>query len=728
MEPSHCTVVILQQPSPAPFIIADGTDQQPSKPSYLSILQSVFAQVSVTSHQSEALTWIKEQPSTLLLLDLDDQEDDSLGCFANTTWISTIVKQIEDDNVPVIVCSSNENSSFMLDCVHAGAADYILKPMRLDVVKTLFLVLHRRRSHSKMHGDDGSSPTLSSDNVMSPAVTTTATTTTTTTAPITPTQFHSLQHHQLRDDSTLQLRMKELVLKDTLLTKVVLDIYAPAPPTVGDMSLSSDDIQSLQEKVDDWNFSPFDLSHQELIHCVFLMFKPVLACHELDHLVITQGKHTNRKKACYFYCDSKEKQHHLRASSYSVEQLYDFISDLSSTYHDNNSYHNFAHAVDVLQCSYYILRQLGVIPFGQRHSLASNIKPQDLLRPIDILALFIAAIGHDAAHPGVNNLFLINSATPLALLYNDRSVLESFHSMTLFQIMKKHGLDQISGGTGTSNYQEFRKTVVTSILATDMSLHNEYVMKIKEQSVRFQDQSSCSKVDEEQERLLICSAIIKCADISNVARPFFHATKWAELLVEEFACQGDLEKELGMPVSPLNDREKLVLEDSQIGFIQFVAMGLFKHVREVMQEMSFAVDQLESNLRRWENRKHTTHDSGVSTLNDKEEQDSDTLLHHPPLPAPPRQSSSTGVNNDISSSPYNTQPPELEFLHSRMSMESPPIEMTSMPTMAMRHYTASGKDNHHDDDLSTLSHFAATSRNQPPGWHDGPVYCQCTIQ
>lgn len=39
-----------------------------------------------------------------------------------------------------IVLSSNETASFMLDCIHAGAADYILKPMRLDVVKTLFLV------------------------------------------------------------------------------------------------------------------------------------------------------------------------------------------------------------------------------------------------------------------------------------------------------------------------------------------------------------------------------------------------------------------------------------------------------------------------------------------------------------------------------------------------------------------------------------------------------------
>lgn len=39
-----------------------------------------------------------------------------------------------------IVCSANDNSSFMLDCVHAGAADYLIKPLRPDVIKTLFLV------------------------------------------------------------------------------------------------------------------------------------------------------------------------------------------------------------------------------------------------------------------------------------------------------------------------------------------------------------------------------------------------------------------------------------------------------------------------------------------------------------------------------------------------------------------------------------------------------------
>lgn len=66
-------------------------------------------------------------------------------------------------------------------------------------------------------------------------------------------------------------------------------------------------------------------------------------------------------------------------------------------------------------------------------------------------------------------------------------------------------------------YIVFRKIVVNSILATDMSMHDEYVEKIKQQATRIKenqinwnDKSTCEK-----EKILLCSALIKCADISN---------------------------------------------------------------------------------------------------------------------------------------------------------------------------------------------------------------------
>lgn len=141
---------------------------------------------------------------------------------------------------------------------------------------------------------------------------------------------------------------------------------------------------------------------------------------------------------------------------------------------------------------------------------------------------------------------------------------------------------------------ELRKIIVSSILSTDMAHHSDYVNQIKQQAYRFHHEQI---QNEETERILLCCALIKCADISNVARPFRRGAKWAQLLVQEFVCQGDLERERGMHV--VYDRNQL-LEESQIGFIRFVALDLFQNVREVLNEISFAVDQMQANLKQWE--------------------------------------------------------------------------------------------------------------------------------
>ena len=53
-------------------------------------------------------------------------------------------------------------------------------------------------------------------------------------------------------------------------------------------------------------------------------------------------------------------------------------------------------------------------------------------------------------------------------------------------------------------------------------------------------------------------------------------------MAEEFARQGDLEKELGLNVLPINDRGKVSLGEFQLTFERTIALKLYKAVANVI--------------------------------------------------------------------------------------------------------------------------------------------------
>jgi 3',5'-cyclic-nucleotide phosphodiesterase len=127
----------------------------------------------------------------------------------------------------------------------------------------------------------------------------------------------------------------------------------------------------------------------------------------------------------------------------------------------------------------------------------------------------ITAIGHDVGHPGVNNAFLVNLKAPLAQLYNDRSVLESFHCAAFSQILRRYW-------PASFQATEMRKLLINTILATDMGVHFDYMKKLAQLQQTFHDGDEAGLVDGcdsralDEWRTLACSLLIKCADISNV--------------------------------------------------------------------------------------------------------------------------------------------------------------------------------------------------------------------
>lgn len=88
------------------------------------------------------------------------------------------------------------------------------------------------------------------------------------------------------------------------------------------------------------------------------------------------------------------------------------------------------------------------------------------------------------------------------------------------------------------------------------------------------------------------------------ARKFDTATRWTEILTDEFARQASMEQDLGIPTAlyaaPV--REVIELGKSQIGFMNMFAIPLFGGVTDVMPGMAFCVEELERNKAAWESR------------------------------------------------------------------------------------------------------------------------------
>lgn len=98
--------------------------------------------------------------------------------------------------------------------------------------------------------------------------------------------------------------------------------------------------------------------------------------------------------------------------------------------------------------------------------------------------------------------------------------------------------------------------------------------------------------------------LLHSADISNPAKPQSLAVPWAKRALGEFFAQGDKEKELALPVSPLCDKETTKTADSSIGFLQFVVRPLYVLLGDIIPQVKEEVLPIvNSNLDYWQDEK-----------------------------------------------------------------------------------------------------------------------------
>eukprot|EP00002_Diphylleia_rotans_P016127 TRINITY_DN3133_c0_g1_i12.p1 TRINITY_DN3133_c0_g1~~TRINITY_DN3133_c0_g1_i12.p1 ORF type:complete len:537 (+),score=99.50 TRINITY_DN3133_c0_g1_i12:1481-3091(+) len=259
-------------------------------------------------------------------------------------------------------------------------------------------------------------------------------------------------------------------------------------------------------------------------------------------------------------------------------RLKNFLMELASGYSNDVPYHNQKHATDV------------VLTFT---ALLTNGRIANFLSDFDLFACVMAAAMHDHGHPGCNNAFHINAGSTKAIIYNDKSVLESFHISSSWMILKAPKNNFLEG-LSTAQKKDFRNTIIDLILATDMAQHFEIMSELKAKIA-----ANTLDFSDVRTKNLLLKVAIKLSDLGHSARTLEHHEKWCTLVQQEFFKQGDKEKEMGLPVSPFMDRETCIVPKSQSGFMNFVATPLFEAFN-YSGDYDDVVGQVKANARFWE--------------------------------------------------------------------------------------------------------------------------------
>jgi hypothetical protein len=155
----------------------------------------------------------------------------------------------------------------------------------------------------------------------------------------------------------------------------------------------------------------------------------------------------------YIYIWIMEKTDLLNVFNFDSDLFIKFVLSIEKSYRAENPYHNMFHGADVLQAVYYLSKLDSI-----------SLKFSDL----DLLSLFFAAAVHDVDHPGLNNNFLVTTDSPLAMMYNNRSVLENHHVSFAFRVHEEY---PVWSSLSRSMFRKFREWAIELVLSTDFSQH-----------------------------------------------------------------------------------------------------------------------------------------------------------------------------------------------------------------------------------------------------------------
>ena len=276
-----------------------------------------------------------------------------------------------------------------------------------------------------------------------------------------------------------------------------------------------------------------------------------------------------RNIVCFIFKTFFEKMDYNKINPLNLKT---FVKDVCDKYNDV-SYHNFYHATHIIHTTYVLLENCNLF---------------DKLNTDIAFSILLSALVHDIGHPGNNNLYEINTCSELASRYNDLSVLEQYHCNLAFELIKKNNLFE------HYTMDEFiicRKTIISSILGTDMANHKSILESIKHKKTHNFNFESLD------DQYLLAKIFVHASDIGNPIQDYQNCEKWARKVSFEFHSQVEKEKDKGLkPFTSFNINSISSFYSHEIRYITYVCKPYWESLSDIFIPLKIYYDKICSNL------------------------------------------------------------------------------------------------------------------------------------
>ncbi|GIY65477.1 dual 3',5'-cyclic-AMP and -GMP phosphodiesterase 11 [Caerostris darwini] len=214
------------------------------------------------------------------------------------------------------------------------------------------------------------------------------------------------------------------------------------------------------------------------------------------------------------------------------------------------------------------LRMFIDLGFVQRFRIEYDVSKLDhVLGKLEALSLLIACLCHDLDQAGTNNSFLKKSNSPLAKLYST-STMEHHHFHQCIMILNCEGT-QILSHLSSEEYMNIVHILDEAILATDLAAYYKAMLMI-------------------------------ACDIAAITKPWEIQKKIADLVVNEFFDQRDVEKQSKLePVDMMNRDKKDKLPLMQVAFIDSICLPVYEAFAMILDELSPLLEGVKENRAQW---------------------------------------------------------------------------------------------------------------------------------